>query len=218
MKKISCLLALAALFSVCTFAQDAAVADVFLGYSFLRANSSQNIPAFSNNGGVGTVAYNITDNFGLEAEFGGYHNGNVNNYQFDTSSFSFLFGPRVSLGRSKKIDPYVHALFGGMYATTSIAESSILIPVQPIVGAGCSGTRCNASQANFGMALGGGLDIRVAHHILFRPIQLDYMLTRFETPNFLGGNVGSGTTGTTSNKNQNYLRYSAGIAFEFGAR
>jgi len=33
-------------------AQDAPKADLFLGYSFLRANSARDIPAFTNNGGL----------------------------------------------------------------------------------------------------------------------------------------------------------------------
>ena len=71
---------------VCGFAQDTPRADLFLGYSFLRANQAQNIPAFTNNGGLGTMGLNINDIVGFEAEFGGYHNGNVNDKQFDTTS------------------------------------------------------------------------------------------------------------------------------------
>ena len=63
---------------------------------------------------------------------------------------------------------------------------------------------------NFAMAIGGGLDIKLSRHVTLRPIQADYYLTRFRTPDFLS------PTGTTSNKNQNDFRYAAGIAFSFG--
>jgi hypothetical protein len=63
----------------CICAQDYPKADLFVGYSFLRANQAQSIPAFTANGGVGTLGWNFTNHIALEAELGGYHNGNVNN-------------------------------------------------------------------------------------------------------------------------------------------
>src|SRR4051812_993017 len=86
-------------------AQEVPKADLFFGYSFLRYNSAQTIPAFTANGGVGTFGWNFNNHIALEAELGGYHNGNVNNYNFDSTSFSYLFGPRISLGRRKTVDP-----------------------------------------------------------------------------------------------------------------
>src|SRR5271165_6750484 len=124
----------ALLFGLCAFAQDGPTpkADVFFGYSFLRVNSAQQIPAFTANGGVSTLGLNFNNHFGLEAEFGGYYNGNVKNLQLDTTSFSYLFGPRVSYGRTKRFDPYLHALFGVNRASTGVDASSILIPAQHI--------------------------------------------------------------------------------------
>src|SRR5689334_2396459 len=101
---------LCVLFGVAAVAQDVPKADVFLGYSFLRVNSASSIPAFTMNGGLGTLGLNINNHVGIEAEFGGYHNGNINNHEFDTTAFTFLFGPRLSVGRSKVFDPYIHAL------------------------------------------------------------------------------------------------------------
>jgi len=209
-------LTLGVIFGISALAQEAPVGDVFLGYSFVRANSARDIPAFTNNGGLGTLAFNINNHVAIESEFGGYHNGNISGKELDTTSVSFLFGPRFSYARSNRFDPYVHFLFGGMHISSSIAKSSVLIPVQPTVpsSVNSSGDRFAASQGNFAMAIGGGLDIKLSKYMTLRPIQLDYFMTRFED---LG--LPAQLFGTPSqNRNQNNLRYAAGIAFNFGAQ
>jgi opacity protein-like surface antigen len=210
MKKCLCLLTMCGLFGWSAYAQDGPKADLFIGYSFLRYNSAQTIPAFTANGGIGTFAYNFTNHLGIEAELGGYHNGNVNNFQFDSTSFSYLFGPRISWGRSKRIDPYVHLLVGGQYGTTSISSKSILVINPPIVTGTTPPTRYSADQNTFAFAAGGGLDIRLSKMFSLRPIQLDYYLTNYTTPS-----VAAPLAGSTS-RVQNDLRYAAGILFNFG--
>jgi hypothetical protein len=63
--------------AVAVVAQDVPKADLFLGCSFVRANSARNIPAFTNDGGLGTLAWNFNSHIGAEFEFGGYLNGNI---------------------------------------------------------------------------------------------------------------------------------------------
>ena len=197
--------------SLSAFGQEVPKADLFFGYSFLRYNSAQTVPAFTANGGIGTFAWNFTSVLGLEGELGGYHNGNINNHEFDTTTFSYLFGPRVSINRSKTVIPYFHALFGGQNAHTSIDCSKVVV-VNPLSGTSCVGNkgRISRDQNNFAMAIGGGLDIKIIRRLLLRPIQLDYYLTRFQAINV------SNPTGPSTNRNQNNLRYAAGIAFNFG--
>ena len=200
MKRLLCVLTLGSMFGLGVYAQ-APKADLFLGYSFLRANSARNIPAFTNNGGLGTFAWNFSDYVAAEFEFGGYHNGNIHDIQFDTTEMTYLFGPRFSAGRHKTVDPYLHTLFGGVHLTTSIPVG---VTGQPPT------SRIGASQDAFAMALGGGLDIKLGKHFLLRPIQLDYLMTRLED---------FGQSGAPSaNRNQHNLRYAAGIGFNFGAR
>src|SRR5260370_25694362 len=149
MKLKATMIAVIALFGLTAIAQDVPKADVFFGYSFLRANQAQSIPAFTANGGLFNAAWNFTNHIAFEAEFAGYHNGNVNNKQVDTTSYSYLFGPRVSLGRSRTVDPYVHVLFGVNRAAPSIGANSVRIPT-PLAGATPSSNgRYEASQANF---------------------------------------------------------------------
>lgn len=205
MKKMVGILTVAVTCGLGVYAQEAPKADLFLGYSFLRANSARNIPAFTNNGGLGTFAWNFTNNIAVEAEFGGYHNGNIHNIQFDTTEFTYLFGPRFSRSRAKTVIPYLHILFGGIHLTTSLPVTLVATPTSP-----ATTTRLATSQDAFGMALGGGLDIKLHKGIMLRPIQFDYVLTRIEDLGLSGQ--------PSQNRNQHNLRYAAGVAFNFGAR
>ena len=54
------------------------------------------------------------------------------------------------------------------------------------------------------MVAGRGLDIRVSKHVTFRPIEVDYYLTRLQNLRTDGDN------------NQNNIRYSGGVTFWFG--
>ena len=192
-------------------AQEVPKADLFFGYSFLRYNSAQTIPAFTANGGIGTFAWNFNDHIAMEAELGGYHNGNVNGFQFDSTSFSYLFGPRFSLGRHKTFDPYIHTLFGGQNFSTSIAQSSILI-VNPLSTTKLSNGRYQTSTNAFAMAAGGGIDVKLSRRFILRPVQVDYYLSRLEAPSV----TEPPGTAPPRARNQNNFRYAAGIAFNFG--
>jgi len=54
------------------------------------------------------------------------------------------------------------------------------------------------------MTAGGGLDIKMSKHVSFRPVQIEYFLTRLH-------DYRSATDNT-----QNNIRYSAGFNFTFG--
>jgi hypothetical protein len=201
MKKKFGFLTLGLLFGSCLHGQDAPKADVFIGYSYLRANPARS-GSFPNDGGVGALGLNLNNYFGVEFEFGGYYNGNVNKRGVESKSMTYLIGPRVSFGRSKGIDPYFHLLVGGIYVSgTKFVAPSGTNPTS-------SGTTIGVSEHNFAMATGGGVDIQLTKYLLLRPIQLDYLLTRLEDLGFSGQ--------PTENRNQHNLRASAGLVFQFG--
>jgi hypothetical protein len=52
------------------------------------------------------------------------------------------------------------------------------------------------------MALGGGLDIKVSDHFSIRPVEIDWVLTRYTNP-------------LTSTNNQHSFRYLGGAVFHF---
>jgi hypothetical protein len=175
-------------FAFGAWAQGAPIVELSGQYQMLRVNSNRDFPAFTANGGTGSVAVNFFDYVSGVLEVGMVHNGDIQNYQVNNNWLSYLAGPRFSLrNRSRKIIPALECLVGG---TTVFASGT------PI---GTNGATLSANTTGFAMALGGTLDIRLNKSIAFRPIQLDYMLTRIN-----------------NSYNQNNLRYGAGILFTFG--
>jgi opacity protein-like surface antigen len=175
--------------------------ETFLGYTFTRANSATNIPAFSANGGSGQFVYNLGSTFGAVADMGAVHNGNIQGISLDSTVANFLLGPRVSVRKWSRVTPYFQTLFGGVYATTSTAAPVLGLVDGIPVGFNLRATR---QQTAFAMTAGGGLDIKISKHVSFRPVQLEYFLTRLH-------DYRSGT-----DNNQNNLRFSSGFNFTFG--
>ena len=128
-----------------------------------------------------------------------------------------MFGPRFSYRSESRFTPYAQIVFGG--ATRSLSRqldvlTGANIPVFPVVtpqslfpGANTEITaQVSASQSAFAMTVGGGLDWKIGKRFSFRPISVDYVLTRF--PSLLTGD----------NTNQNSIRAGAGFIFTFGER
>ena len=212
MKRVLFLTALVLLAVAIASAQDYPRAELFTGFTYTRANSSGDIPAFSANGGGGQFGINANRWLGFVFDVGAVHNGNIGGAHLDTTLTNFLFGPRFTLHRGR-VRPYVNILFGGMHGSTSTSLSGIPVVGNPIYLPG--GTtpyppnqpvtlRASASQTAFAMTAGGGLDIKISRHVSFRPIGLDYLLTRLQ--NFR----------TAEDNNQHSLRYTTGLNFTFG--
>jgi hypothetical protein len=190
-------------------AQEVPKADLFLGYSFVRSNSVPQISAYTSTGGIGGFAWNFNEHIAGEAQLGGYRNANVEQLQFATTTFDYLFGLRISVGRTKTVDPWGHALAGGQAAWNSVAVNSPLV-INPFAAPLPPVSRYNTSQNAFAAAIGGGLDLRLSRHILCRPLQIDYLRSKFAGINVT---VPSGTNGS---RFLNNVRYAAGIVFTFG--
>jgi hypothetical protein len=178
-------------------AQDIPRVETFLGYSFVRFNAAGRVPAFTSNGGDGQLIYNFSPLLGIVGDFGGYHNGVVSGVRVDNTVVNFQFGPRVSFRKRKIVSPYMQSLFGGAFATASKALSS----QNPLASAL---PRVSGSGSAFAMLLGGGLNLRLGRHVSFRPVEVNYFLTRLRNPVL------------ADVRNQNNLRYSAGLSFLFG--
>jgi hypothetical protein len=116
---------------------------------------------------------------GAVADFGGNY-GSVRGAS--THFNTYLFGPQVRL--PGPVSPFAHVLLGG-------AHESIGSSISP------GGTVMPSSGNAFAVALGAGIDIKVAPFLSLRAIQLDYLVTRF----------GSST--------QNQPRASAGLVLHF---
>jgi opacity protein-like surface antigen len=199
-------------------AQDTPKVETFLGYTYTRVNSATDVPAVSMNGGGGQVGYNFNRWIGFYMDMGAVHNGNVGGHHIDNTMSNYLFGPRLSL-RYSRIRPYFQTLFGGTHFGTSVQATlnePPNIPAQPIfvpgegnvpVGPGQPITaRLVHSQTAFGMTVGGGLDIKINKWVSFRPVGLDYYLTRLQNMR------------SANDNNQHHLRYTTGFNFTFGAQ
>jgi len=182
------------------FAQDAPKAEITGYYSYFRFNpeNSGTLNSHSLNGGGADVTYFFTRMIGIKAEFGGYQSNSVtftNGSTIATASanlFTYNVGPVFKL-RKEHFEPFAEALFGG-------AHSSFYGNLcRELEGCGVN----NPSNNAFDFVIGGGLDIPLTHSIAFRPVQVDYVLTRF------------GNGFTAGNQNQSNFRYQAGIQFRF---
>jgi hypothetical protein len=191
-------------------ADDMPKMETFLGYTYVRANPAGSLPPLSASGGGGQFAYNFNRWLGAVADISAVHNGDLGGAAIENTRLSFLFGPRVSL-RFPPLRPYFQVLWGGAYlAASSQIQAVVAGPVAPAIIGIVPGEPINArlvtSQTGFAMTVGGGLDIRLNKHISFRPIALDYYLSRFQ--NLRAQNDNS----------QNNLRYTTGFNFTFGAQ
>lgn len=123
--------------------------DASIGYSYFRLGGSGGL---NQNGVSGSLAYNPNRWLGLVGDFGGYH-GSPSGVSLNT--YTFLFGPRLSLHNPTKITPFAQALLGGSHLT-----------------AGYSGVSSSSNQ--FAFSLGGGVDLGLLPHLALRP-QVDYV-------------------------------------------
>ncbi len=121
--------------------------DASVGYSYFRLGASGGI---NQNGVSGSVAYNPNRWLGIVGDFGGYHAspGGVS-----LNTYTYLFGPRVSLRNPFKFNPFAQFLIGGSRLT-----------------AGSGG----GSSNQFAYSFGGGVDVGLLPHLALRP-QLDYV-------------------------------------------
>lgn len=199
----------ASLFAFAASAQDVPKAELFVGFTYTRMNSATDVPAFSANGAGGQVVVNIRRWIGAVADLGAVHNGNIGGYHLDSTFTNFMFGPRVPIRMSHRMTPYIQALWGGVYGSSSAQltapPGSAFVPPN-LVANGSVAIRASTSQTGFAQAYGGGLDIKVNNWVSFRPIGLDYYMMRLQNLRSLNDN------------NQNCLRYTAGVNFTFGAR
>ncbi len=163
------------------------VVETGMNFSLTTLYPGSGVPSFTSMGGTGTVEYNINRTFGVVADLGGYHNtADVN---FNPTTFTYLFGPRVNF-RMSRITPYAQALFGGARVSSGLTD--------PVTGN-------SFAQKGFAMAYGGGVDVRLTDHVYIKPFQLEYLMT--QTPNIW-----------SPDGNQNSMRFSAGVVFRFGSK
>jgi hypothetical protein len=189
MKALKFVLGMLMLSAVAASGQEATTPKVEVGltYSWLHVNSANYDYQRTGNGGSGYVEYNLNRMVGLVADFGGYANTRTG---INDKALTYLFGPRFNMRHSERWTPYVQFLFGGAYAWS-----------------GPNGFQQN--QNAFATAAGGGLDFNWTKRISIKPIQVEYVMTQFDSARLGGSTRGFGD-------HQNDVRYSGGVVFKFG--
>ncbi len=182
-----CLLGVLLLLPLAAAAEDAPKVDLYLGFSVVRAPLGavppNPVPVGVNlYGGGGSLAYNVTKEVGIVADVGVY---NVSGGPGGSGHLSsYLFGPRLSYRGNRRFRPYLHLLVGAAHTGRQVFEAPL-------------------TQNSFALTAGGGLDIKLFHHVALRLGQAEVFHTKFR--------VGTSTTP----RGQNNLRVSTGIVFSF---
>jgi hypothetical protein len=208
--RIAILTGITLLMGETVFAQESVKWEESLDYSFARGNPANVGKPFSLNGGGGALVYNFNEFIGVKLDVQGYGsttrtmnnfvvvNPNgvtaiVNSGAVQNNLFTYMAGPQLRIP-THTFKPFVELLFGG--ALTHFHGNLVT---------GASTTNVNTSNNAFAMAVGGGIDIRINKTISIRPFQMDYLVSRFGSSLFPGGN-----------HNQNNFRYLAGVNLTFG--
>ena len=198
------LLLFVSLLGLTAWAQDVPKVEIPVGFSFINVHPNlAPITSFNVFGGGGQVDFNFGSVFGIKADFMGYTQGSGLRNQLkehgfageaNGNLFTYMFGPQIKK-HSGKFQPFAEALFGAAhtnaYATILTEEGKIL--------------QGQGNNNGFAMALGGGIDFQVAKHLALRPVEVDYLLTRFSA-----NHVANYTA------NQNNFRYVGGLNFLLG--
>jgi opacity protein-like surface antigen len=202
------------LFGSSAFAQDYPKIETAPAFMYIRTSGElsnafivngqvvTNVPSLNCAGGGGTIAYNVSSVVGIAADLGGckifsnaYGLGNT----VDGSLFTYLFGPRFTYRNSSKFEPFFEVNFGGTRASLTCKSTA----ADCLSEAG-SGTY---SRNAFAMTVGGGFQIKISKKISLRPIQAEYLYTRF-------GNS-CAAVACTYNNNQNSFRLKSGIVLNW---
>jgi hypothetical protein len=140
--------------------------------------------------------------FGIAADLGGcrfFGNTTGLGNTITGNQFTYLFGPRLTLRNHSPFTPFFDLGFGGDRLSLTCKSSA-----GNCLSAFGSGTY---SKNAFALTVGGGFDIKLKKRISLRPIQAEYLYTRF-------GN--SCAASPCNNNNQNSFRLKSGIVLGWG--
>ena len=157
MQKISGIVIALLLLGGAGFAQVPTSGNVFIGYSYNRANFAGD--GVNLNGWTGALEGKVAPFLGVVADISGEYGSGV-------SQHNVLFGPRVSTSIGR-IRPFAHVLVGVSHVSGA--------PFFQVVGGGSGG---GGSDTSFSDAIGGGIDYKLIKLIAWR-FQGDLLQTRF---------------------------------------
>lgn len=219
---VCCLFAL----SLPSFAQSDKRADFFIGYSNLQAEGipDPNDPGnifddnfFGRRTGLHGVNASVTGYlnkyFGITGDFS-YHRkedrqvfGTDDEDRIRTEVFYFMAGPKIKYRNPSRFEPFVHALFGGAHTKFKVNSTF------PVAG-GTVNQSFDTGATDFAMAVGGGIDVRLADNFSLRLIQVDYAPVFLKDRSVQAlGSAGAIVPFTLESQRQDNIRISVGITF-----
>jgi opacity protein-like surface antigen len=177
-------------------AQDYPTTETAPAFMYIRYSPGGGSQDFNCFGGGGTFAYNLNSWFGVAADMGGCKLTGLAD-GLSGKSFAYVFGPRLTLRNHSRFTPFFELNFGGAYL--SLTDNIECDDVHR------EGVPCgeNASANAFALTAGGGFDYKLTRKISLRPVQAEYLYTRFGN-NFL------------NNASQNNFRLKSGIVINWG--
>lgn len=162
--------------------------ELFGGYQLVRPEKGNDIL----HGWDAQFSGNFNRWFGLKADISGVYGIEDFDYQVepgkvntDSTFQQYLFGPQFS-ARRRRFTPFAHWLLGFSRADITVATE----PPAALV-------KNHVAETNFGMALGGGVDIDVSKTVALRVAQTDWLMSRF------------------NDNTQNHFRYSGGVVIKW---
>ncbi len=152
---------------------------------------------FLKKGFQASVTFNMNEYLGVEASIR-YHSGDVVTMRLDypstelgaqsatmsgtQSGFAFLAGPKVTLRKHERLIPFAHLLFGVDRAKVSNdleGDVEYFENLMNYYGIEFEDDpEFEDSDAGFGMAIGGGVDLKMCDGFAIRLIQADYFLSK----------------------------------------
>jgi hypothetical protein len=162
MRKILCVLGLVCLASVSAAAQGSSRVDLFAGYSYVHTGPDIAVSAFNANGGVGSIALNVTSWGSLVAEVGGVHATTIGTTDVDATAMTFLIGPKISFFHNSRFSPFGQLLAGAVRSDAGFNQTA-------------------NTHYTFAISPGAGLDWNATPHFGIRLGQIDYLLARMPT-------------------------------------
>jgi opacity protein-like surface antigen len=180
------------------FSNAFAVENPITGKTFITGQNSFNCA-----GGGGTIAYNFSSMLGIAADLGGckfFGNTLGLGNTINGNQFTFLFGPRLTFRNASPLTPFFELSFGGDRLSASCKNSA-----SDCVNATGGNTY---SKTAFALSVGGGFDIKINKKFSIRPVQIEYLYTRFGNECALAV--------CNNNNNQNSLRLKSGIVIGWG--
>ena len=170
-------------------AQDQPKGEVAGNYTYIRIRPGvSGAGDFDCHGGGGSAAWNANSYLGVVGEFAGCKVTGLGSGAPSVTTFTYLFGPRLTYRSHGRFEPFAEALFGGTR-----------------LSAGSGGGFGSGSQNAFSFAIGGGADYKVTKSVAIRVVQFDYLYTKFDE-------------GPGLPQHQNNFRIQAGVVLRFGGR